>query len=156
MGQSCAVCKAPAAVRENVDRMLRNKTPMSRIAALAGCSKSAIGRHSLKCVPRDTLKTHGAAMHRRRLIIQQGIPPQYAVWGSNRSLQPSEFDYDHDLFVVVHYGPKGSPQHSQRMLTRDQAGALQKQMETDALRKAVAQEAEEVPAPELIVAEKSE
>src|SRR5580700_10365413 len=75
MGQKCCICSGPPAVLENVDRMLRNKITMSRIAALAGCSKSAVGRHSLNCVPKAALKEHGAAYHRRRLIIQEGNPP---------------------------------------------------------------------------------
>jgi hypothetical protein len=109
-----------------VDRMLRNKITMSRIAALAGCSKSAIGRHSLNCVPKAALKEHGAAYHRRRLIIQDGNPPQYHVLASGRSLEPHELDYEKDLFVVLRYGSKGGP--SPAMLTRDQAKALADKM----------------------------
>jgi hypothetical protein len=126
MGQKCCICSGPPAVLENVDRMLRNKITMSRIAALAGCSKSAVGRHSLNCVPKAALKEHGAAYHRRRLIIQEGNPPQYHVFGSGRSLQPSEFDYDKDLFVVLRYGSKGGP--SPATLTRDEAQALADKM----------------------------
>jgi len=126
MGQKCCICSGPPAVLENVDRMLRNKITMSRIAALAGCSKSAIGRHSLNCVPKAALKEHGAAYHRRRLIIQDGNPPQYHVLASGRSLEPHELDYEKDLFVVLRYGSKGGP--SPAMLTRDQAKALADKM----------------------------
>ena len=126
MGQKCCICSGPPAVLENVDRMLRNKTPMSRIAALAGCSKSAVGRHSLACLPKKTLQEHGAALHRRRLIIQDGNPPQYHVLASGRSLEPHELDYEKDLFVVLRYGSKGGP--SPAMLTRDQAKALADKM----------------------------
>src|SRR3984885_13942265 len=126
MGQKCCICSGPPAVLENVDRMLRNKITMSRIAALAGCSKSAVGRHSLNCVPKAALKEHGAAYQRRRLIIQDGNPPQYHVFGSGRSLQPSELDYEKDLFVVLRYGSKGGP--SPATLTRDEAQALAEKM----------------------------
>jgi hypothetical protein len=126
MGQKCCICSGPSAVLENVDRMLRNKITMSRIAALAGCSKSAVGRHSLNCVPKAALKEHGAAYHRRRLIIQDGNPPQYHVLASGRSLEPHELDYEKDLFVVLRYGSKGGP--SPAMLTRDQAKALADKM----------------------------
>jgi hypothetical protein len=126
MGQKCCICSGPPAVLENVDRMLRNKTPMSRIAALAGCSKSAIGRHSLSCIPRDSLKQHGAALHRRRLVIQQGNPPTYHLAFSGRWLAEHELDYDKDLFVVVSYGKKGT--HGPAMLTRNEAEELSKQM----------------------------
>ena len=126
MGQKCCICSGPPAVLENVDRMLRNKITMSRIAALAGCSKSAIGRHSLNCVPKAALKEHGAAFHRRRLIIQDGNPPQYHVFASGRSLEPHELDYEKDLFVVLRYGSKGGP--SPAILTRDEAKALNEKM----------------------------
>jgi hypothetical protein len=108
--------------------MLRNKITMSRIAALAGCSKSAVGRHSLNCVPKAALKEHGAAYHRRRLIIEQGNPPYYTVFGSGRKLEPHELDYDKDLFLKVSYGSKGGP--SPAMLTRDEAKAVAEKMAT--------------------------
>jgi hypothetical protein len=136
--------------------MLRNKVTMSRIAALAGCSKSAVGRHSLNCVPKAALKEHGAAYHRRRLVIQEeGNPPQYHVFASGRSLQPSEVDYDKDLFVVLRYGSKGGP--SSAMLTRDEAKTLADKMANE--NKAATEDAEEnkglqrtcdSPAPEII------
>jgi hypothetical protein len=126
MGQKCCICSGPSAVLENVDRMLRNKITMSRIAALAGCSKSAVGRHSLNCVPKAALKEHGAAYHRRRLIIQDGNPPQYHVLASGRSLEPHELDYEKDLFVVLRYGSKGGP--SPAMLTREDAKTLADKM----------------------------
>jgi hypothetical protein len=126
MGQKCCICSGPSAVLENVDRMLRNKITMSRIAALAGCSKSAVGRHSLNCVPKAALKEHGAAYHRRRLIIQDGNPPQYHVLASGRSLEPHELDYEKDLFVVLRYGSKGGP--SPAMLTRENAKTLADKM----------------------------
>jgi hypothetical protein len=139
MGQKCCICSGPAGVLENVDRMLRNKTPMSRIAALAGCSKSAVGRHSLSCVPRETLKQHGAALHRRRLIIEQGNPPQHHLFGSGRSLEPHELDYEKDLFLRITYGNKRGP--SPAYLTRDEAKALAEKMA--ASNKAATEDAQE-------------
>jgi hypothetical protein len=156
MGQKCCIC-ANAAIAENVDRMLRSKIPMSRIAALAGCSKSAIGRHSLRCVPKENLKKHGAAMHRRRLVVQQGDPPIYHLAFGGRSLQPHELDYGKDLFLRITYGEKRGP--SPKMLTREEAQALTKKM--DASNKAAKENAEEtkdsqrtfaLPAPEVIAA----
>jgi hypothetical protein len=137
--------------------MLRNKITMSRIAALAGCSKSAVGRHSLNCVPKAALKEHGAAYHRRRLVIQEGNPPQYHVFASGRSLEPHELDYEKDLFVVCRYGSKGGP--SPAMLTHDEAQALTEKMEaSNKSAKANAEEAKDSqrrfdsPAPEIIAA----
>ena len=144
MGQKCCICSGPPAVLENVDRMLRNKITMSRIAALAGCSKSAVGRHSLNCVPKAALKEHGAAYHRRRLIIQKDNPPQYHVFGSGRSLEPHELDYEQDLFVRVSYGSKGN--HGPAMLTRDEAKVMAEKMATE--NKAAATDANVAPAAE--------
>jgi hypothetical protein len=124
--------------------MLRNKITMSRIAALAGCSKSAVGRHSLNCVPKAALKEHGAAYHRRRLIIQKDNPPQYHVFGSGRSLEPHELDYEQDLFVRVSYGSKGN--HGPAMLTRDEAKVMAEKMATE--NKAAATDANVAPAAE--------
>jgi hypothetical protein len=155
MGQKCCICSGPPAVLENVDRMLRNKTPMSRIAALAGCSKSAVGRHSLACLPKKTLQEHGAALHRRRLVVQQGNPPIYHLAFSGRSLAEHQLDFDRDLFLVVSYGNKGGS--SPKMLTHEEAQALTEKME--ASNKAAKENAEEnkdsqrtfdSPAPEII------
>jgi hypothetical protein len=127
MGQKCLIC-SNVAIAENVDKMLRNKTPMSRIAALAGCSKSAVGRHSQRCVPEESLKKHGgAAYHNRRLVVEQGNPPTYHLFHSGRSLDPSELDYDKDLFLVLCYGSKGGD--SPKMLTHEEAQALTEKME---------------------------
>src|ERR1700730_4499258 len=45
----CSICSKPD-VREVIDALLAKRITMKEIARLTGCTKSSIGRHSLKCV----------------------------------------------------------------------------------------------------------
>lgn len=54
-GRSCNVCSAPREALAVINDQLKRKIPMSRIAKECGISKSAIGRHSIHCLQKQTL-----------------------------------------------------------------------------------------------------
>jgi hypothetical protein len=56
----CSICSSPPAVSAAVNRQLEQKIRMRDIAAAAGFSKSAVHRHSQKCVPRQVMAQHKA------------------------------------------------------------------------------------------------
>ena len=57
----CSVCSAPAQVTASVNLELSKRTKLRDIAKLSGISKSAIHRHSQKCLPREVLAAYKTA-----------------------------------------------------------------------------------------------
>ena len=60
MWKHCSVCSSPASVRAAVDSALAKHEKLRDIAHKSGFSKSAVHRHSQKCVARNVLSSHKA------------------------------------------------------------------------------------------------
>jgi hypothetical protein len=61
MFRDCSICSAPVQVLNAVNDALAKHEKLRDIAARSGFSKSAIGRHKLKCCPREILTSYKSA-----------------------------------------------------------------------------------------------
>ena len=67
--KTCSICAAPPDVVEAVNSQLARHVRMRDIASAAGFSKSAIHRHSQKCVPRQMLEQHKSKKFNPRTML---------------------------------------------------------------------------------------
>jgi hypothetical protein len=118
MFQKCTVCSAPREVQESVNLQLARGVRMIDIAKAVGISKSSIGRHSLKCLPRLTLEKYAKNFTRRRLLItwkntvgwvpEAGKYPEvgrFYLWDGLVPIEKKDIRPD-DATFVVEYAPR--------------------------------------------------
>lgn len=77
--KTCSICTAPAEVQDAVNAALSKNTKLRDLAAQSRFSKSALHRHSQRCLARQVLTQHRTAKfnERRDLIFVEfpGQPP---------------------------------------------------------------------------------
>jgi hypothetical protein len=121
MFQKCLVCSSPREVQESVNLQLARGVRMVDIAKAVGVSKSSIGRHSLKCVPRITLEKYAKNFTRRRLLVtwknvvlgegqaaEAGKYPEvgrFYLWDGLVPIEKKDVKPDDGVFVVE-YAPQ--------------------------------------------------
>jgi hypothetical protein len=101
----CRVCKAPKEVLESINAQLRQKpkpVPMHKIAEACGISKAEIGRHSLQCVPRETLKTHGTFSRAPRYWVDES--GQMRSWPGQELVNESDLRGPVTVFTIRRQG----------------------------------------------------
>jgi hypothetical protein len=168
----CRVCKSPPEVRASIDAQLRAKpkpVAMKIIAAASGISRAEIGRHSLRCIPKVTVKAHGAKMYSGGPIALQYEDGRNIHMFSETPMTDEEFQKCVWVVRIRHEqrneaaAPKiGQPSLPSDYLSRDEAATVKAKMQTDN-RPATDEAAEtnddniinRTPAPEVIAASNS-
>jgi hypothetical protein len=119
--KKCSICAAGAAVTEAVNAQLAQKVFLRDIAAAVGVSKSAVHRHSKKCVSRAVLNNYrdkkAAVAHGRMLLIYENTVGEnqrqtgvYFLWeGVGESGAPITDVRPEDSAMVVQYAPLLKP-----------------------------------------------
>lgn len=73
MSKMCSICSAPPDVVKSINGMLKQKISMKKISIASGFHKSIVGRHSLRCVSRETATTFGnqrkLMAHMRPIVV---------------------------------------------------------------------------------------
>jgi hypothetical protein len=137
----CLVCKSPPEVRDSINAQLRQKpkaVPMKQIAAASGISRAEIGRHSLRCIPKVTIKAHGAKMYNGGPIALQYEDGRNFLMYSETPMSDEEFA---KVTWVVRIRREqrseaaaqkiGQPSLPSGYLTRSEADSVKKKMAAD-------------------------
>jgi hypothetical protein len=109
MFRNCSVCESPTEVLKSVNESLVRRVKLRDIAKMCGLSKSAIGRHKLKCVPREILRNYKNAKfnaQRGRVFVKwphdECVPPE-----DRGKITPSHLEMTaDDVLIVVCYETK--------------------------------------------------
>jgi hypothetical protein len=103
MAKACSICQHPNA-RGVVNKMLEQKVSMSKISEATGFSKSAIGRHALRC----TLREKAASLRSTRFnpntdrTIVHHIDPKHP---DAKPVLPKDFNPQTDWLINVSFEP---------------------------------------------------
>jgi hypothetical protein len=111
---SCSICAAPAEVQSAINRGLAARVKLRILAQESGLSKSAIHRHSQKCIARQTLNTFKSARFNAntgRIFVRWSddpcAPPEYR----GRTFPSSREMTADDVLIVVEYEPPILDEH---------------------------------------------
>jgi hypothetical protein len=103
---SCSICAAPAEVQSAINRGLAARVKLRILAQESGLSKSAIHRHSQKCIARQTLKTFKAARFNAatgRIFVQWPNDPSAPDHLRGRIFPNYRPITENDVLIVVTY-----------------------------------------------------
>ena len=85
--QTCSICSAPAEVQSAVNMALRKRERLRDIQARAGFSRSALSRHSIKCLGKQILDEHKTAFFNHKTdsawIEWPDSPPGLSIVAEN-------------------------------------------------------------------------
>ncbi|HXN26073.1 MAG TPA: hypothetical protein VN902_03065 [Candidatus Acidoferrales bacterium] len=102
----CKVCKSPPETLGSINKMLKDRVTLSKIAEFSGIHRSIIGRHSLNCVPKQVLKTHRQNFYHGERILIQYVDTNNWPYDDTpfifQSSQPAEISPD-DTVICVRY-----------------------------------------------------
>jgi hypothetical protein len=110
--QVCSICSAPADVRAAVNEALARREKFLDLAARTGFSKSALHRHSQRCVPREILSRYKnqrtpPAPERELVRWPDG---RIFVWRTQQPVAPDEVRPNDIVFSVAYNRTAKLPQ----------------------------------------------
>jgi hypothetical protein len=122
--KQCSICAKPPEVLEAINQQIHAGVSPLVIAKQIGIAKSILYRHRQKCLPRRVLET--AASFVNALEYVQWPDGTLRNFSNQQIVQESELRGPVVIFRVKY--PRNT---DQRMLTREEAQALKKEMEAD-------------------------
>ena len=106
MYRDCSICSAPVEVVRAINSALAKREKMRDIAARSGFSKSAIHRHSQRCVPREIISAHKSARfdaRTGRVFVSWPDDPSCPADTRGKLLPGHRIPGEHDVMLHVQY-----------------------------------------------------